>query len=140
MLDRDGDGIIRGHDLSAFFDAYVGESLTEEEAASMIAEADSDGDGAVDLHEFQQLTASAEILSSANSFTRSHRAALCRVFNILDADMDGLLGRDDLRSAMAMSGQPLAESELDAMLAASGKSTDTIDFSAFCRLMGSILI
>ncbi|KAH7299859.1 hypothetical protein KP509_24G033800 [Ceratopteris richardii] len=93
MLDRDGDGIIRGHDLSAFFDAYVGESLTEEEAASMIAEADSDGDGAVDLLEFQQLTASAENLRSANSFTRTHRAALCRVFNILDADMDGLLGR-----------------------------------------------
>ncbi|KAH7299861.1 hypothetical protein KP509_24G034000 [Ceratopteris richardii] len=106
----------------------------------MIAEADSDGDGAVDLHEFQQLLASAEILSSTNSFARTHRAALRRVFNILDADMDGLLGLDDLRAVMAMSGQPLAECELDAMLDASGNSTGTMDFCAFCSLMGSILI
>ncbi|KAI5072835.1 hypothetical protein GOP47_0012941, partial [Adiantum capillus-veneris] len=134
MLDRDGDGAINGQDLSAFFGGCVGKNLSQEEAASMIAMADLNGDGAVGLDEFQRLMAGG---GGAKSLQQQRQeaevAALRRVFDVLDVNKDGELGLADLRAAMAMSGLPLSDHDLDAMLLASPSST-AMDFDAFSQL------
>ncbi|KAI5072834.1 hypothetical protein GOP47_0012940, partial [Adiantum capillus-veneris] len=137
MLDRDGDGAINGQDLSAFFGGCVGKSLSQEEAASMIAMADLDGDGAVGLDEFQRLMAGGGgAVSLQQQRQKVELAALRRVFDVLDVNKDGELGLADLQAAMAMSGLPLSDYDLDAMLlaAASSPSSTAIDFDAFSKL------
>lgn len=51
VFDRDGGGSIESAELSHVLSS-MGDKMTEEEAEGMIAEADKDGDGAVDYAEF----------------------------------------------------------------------------------------
>ncbi|MCO5605342.1 hypothetical protein L7F22_059524 [Adiantum nelumboides] len=143
MLDRDGDGAIGFRDLSAFFNGCLRQSISHEEAASMISVADLNGDGAVGLDEFQHLMRVPEGAASLilKQQAAAQQAALQEVFDVLDVNKDGRLGRDDLREAMAMSGQSFSEQELDAMVqAAAGPGSEggyrsAIDFEAFSKLM-----
>ncbi|MCO5558882.1 hypothetical protein L7F22_012472 [Adiantum nelumboides] len=128
-MDRDGDGAIDRQDLSAFFGGCVGQSLSQEEAESMIAMADLNGDGAVGLEEFQSLMAGGGAASLQKQRQEAEVAALRRVFNVLDVNKDGLLGRSDLRAALAMSGLRFSDQDVDSML----PSYD-IDFEAFSKL------
>ena len=121
----------------------------------MISAADLNGDGKVDLAEFQhQLSLYAEERSrdegqeggregekkkrlSASTAAPSFSSALRDIFRVLDADQDGVLCRGDLRSAMAMCGESVSSDiQLDAMIsAASGGSAGPLDFNAFSRLL-----
>eukprot|EP00095_Tigriopus_kingsejongensis_P006271 maker-scaffold990_size72856-snap-gene-0.17 protein:Tk06271 transcript:maker-scaffold990_size72856-snap-gene-0.17-mRNA-1 annotation:"Calmodulin" len=51
IFDRDGNGLITARELRNVM-ANLGESLTEDEVAAMIEEADSDGDGSINYAEF----------------------------------------------------------------------------------------
>ena len=56
VFDRDGDGLISEEELRLTM-SNLGEPLTEAEVRSMIAEADLDGDGKINLQEFSRLMA-----------------------------------------------------------------------------------
>jgi len=56
VFDRDGDGLISEEELRLTMN-NLGEPLTEEEVKQMIAEADIDGDGKINLQEFSRLMA-----------------------------------------------------------------------------------
>ena len=64
MFDRDGDGLISEEELKLTMN-NLGEPLTDREVRSMIEEADLDGDGRINFHEFQRLMANQH--QSANS-------------------------------------------------------------------------
>ena len=51
IFDKNGNGIISAAELKLVMTTY-GERLTEEEANEMIKEADTDGDGFINYHEF----------------------------------------------------------------------------------------
>ncbi|XP_063429141.1 calmodulin-like [Mytilus trossulus] len=51
VYDKDGNGIIASDEFRAAMNS-MGENLSKEEAEEMIMEADSDGDGQIDLAEF----------------------------------------------------------------------------------------
>ena len=119
----------------------------------MISAADLNGDGKIDLAEFQhQLSLYAEERSreedqegegeqrhrssSSSSSSPSFSSVLRDIFRVLDADQDGVLCRSDLRAAMAMCGESLSDSQLDAMISAGGTGpTAALDFNAFSRLL-----
>merc|ERR1711879_1106807 len=56
VFDRDGDGLISAEELKLTMN-NLGEPLTDREVRSMIEEADLDGDGRINFHEFQRLMA-----------------------------------------------------------------------------------
>lgn len=135
VLDSDGDGTIRASDLILFFTSCVGQPVTQEEVESMIAMADLDGNGAVDLREFQCLMTEG-ICDYASKLERPENNALRGMFQVLDLNNDGLLSLEDLRAAMNLSGQPTSDQEIDAMIAEAGGSRKaSIDFDSFSRLM-----
>ena len=173
-LDVDGDGAICHADLSnvlssSFSQALFPPSRTQttktavsslsngglllgaSDVASMIAAADLNGDGKVDLAEFQhQLSLYAEERSrgvhlegegeqiSSSSSALSFSSVVRDIFRVLDADQDGVLCRSDLRAAMAMCGESLSDAQLDAMISAGGAgpaAASSLDFKAFSRLL-----
>ena len=54
VFDRDGDGLISADDIRETMN-HLGEVLTEAEVESMVAEADINGDGLIDLSVFSRL-------------------------------------------------------------------------------------
>ena len=54
MFDRDGDGLITEDELHITMEK-LGEPMNEDEVKAMIAEADLDGDGKINLREFKIL-------------------------------------------------------------------------------------
>ena len=54
VFDRDGDGLITEDELKITMN-NLGEPMNEVEVKAMIAEADLDGDGKINLKEFQRL-------------------------------------------------------------------------------------
>ncbi|KAH7299856.1 hypothetical protein KP509_24G033500 [Ceratopteris richardii] len=146
VLDRDGDGSIGCQDLSAFFCGCLRESLSQEEAASMIASADANGDGFVGLDEFRRLLSASSSACESETLLmmqqcEAERSALRGVFDVLDINKDGLLSHGDLRLAMEMSGNTVSEKEVQSMFELAGVASlgsDTIDFEAFVTLMSSL--
>ena len=58
------------------------------------------------------------------------------IFNSLDLDQNGLIGKEELRVCLALIGQPVRESTLDMMLAIADLDGDgMIDFADFSSLM-----
>lgn len=133
VLDTDGDGQIKSSDLTQFFQSCVGTPISEEEVQLMIRMADLDGNGAVDLQEFEHV-----MKEGAAGKEEGQTEVLREMFGILDVNQDGVLCAEDLANAMDLFGQPIfEEEELHAMIAAAGSSTKspTIDFQSFCRFM-----
>ena len=56
VFDQDSDGLISKEELKLMMNK-LGEPLTDREVRSMIEEADLDGDGRINFHEFQRLMA-----------------------------------------------------------------------------------
>ena len=54
VFDRDGDGLITEDELHITMN-NIGEPMNEHQVKAMIAEADLDGDGKINLREFQKL-------------------------------------------------------------------------------------
>ncbi|KAH7299855.1 hypothetical protein KP509_24G033400 [Ceratopteris richardii] len=147
ILDTDGDGTIGGSDLNAFFSGHLRKALTHEEIASMIGAADVNGDGGVDLHEFQLLASVS--LSSLRSPTflskqrqEVERTVLRSIFDVLDVNKDGLLSAVDLNKFMTMIGSPLSDQDVHSMFDMAGLHqvpTVAIDFNAFLKLVNPLV-
>jgi calcium-binding protein CML len=58
-FDKDGDGKISAAELRGSMTAALGEDVSEEEAAEILATVDADGDGLLDQEEFSKLGAAA---------------------------------------------------------------------------------
>jgi calmodulin len=54
IFDKDGSGVISSHELRHVI-TTLGEKLTEDEADELIREADIDGDGTINYHEFVKI-------------------------------------------------------------------------------------
>lgn len=140
VLDTDGDGQIKSSDLTQFFQSCVGTPISEEEVQLMIRMADLDGNGAVDLHEFERLMTE-DVADKEGVMEDGQAEVLREMFRILDVNQDGVLCAEDLAAAMDLFGQPICEEEeLHAMVTAAATSTGTIksptiDFDSFCRFM-----
>jgi len=115
QFDKDRSGSIDAAELGSVLD-LLGASVEPEVLARMLAEADDDGDGAIDEKEFLQLMA--KNVGSQGSMLEGE---LRYAFSALDEDGSGSIDKAELTTACAGLGEKLSAEEVDLML----KQVDT---------------
>merc|ERR1712063_66393 len=128
MGDKDGDGTISTAELKPIM-ICLGEKPTEENLKEMIAMADKDGNGSVDLPEFLELMA--RKLRDTDT-----EAELIEAFKVFDKDGDHKISNEELRRVMTQFGEKLSDEEVDEMIKEGDVDHDgEIDYAEFVKMM-----
>ncbi|XP_062203113.1 probable calcium-binding protein CML25/26 [Phragmites australis] len=85
-LDKDGDGKVSASELRGCMAAALGEDMSEEEAAAILAAADADGDGLLDRDEFLSLAREAECAADEGGRYECLREAFGMYANAADGE------------------------------------------------------
>merc|ERR1712241_784899 len=95
-LDTSGDGNITASELGAALNS-LGYVVTEEEVQTLIANADVDGNAAIDFPEFMRVVMSSEDLKRRIE----EKCALTTAFRMFDQDNNGYITREEIRQTLA---------------------------------------
>ncbi|CAD6198187.1 unnamed protein product [Caenorhabditis auriculariae] len=127
-FDKNGDGKITRHELEVAL-LQLGEKASHAKIETMIEQADTDGNGCIDIDEFLN------VLRRQLCDPREERE-LREVFNVFDQNGDGLISLDDLVFVMLQLGERLTESEAKEMIRQGDIDHDgMIDFHEFVMLI-----
>ncbi|XP_054446763.1 calmodulin-like [Pteronotus mesoamericanus] len=127
-FDKNGDGTINVQELGDVL-RTLGQNPTEDELKNIIAQVDTDGDGAISFPEF--LAAMAKRMKSLGG-----QLDLQEVFRAFDLDGDGYITIDELKQAMARVGQKLSQEELEAMIKEADLDKDgRVNYEEFSRIL-----
>ena len=129
-MDRNGDGQISKAELASC-------GFNDQQVNGMFALGDTNGDGEIDLQEFIQCmcpSASAVVCKVGKLFSSKEQAA--EAFKRIDANGDGVLSKDELRSAALPNGAKLTSIEVDSIFALGDANNDgEIDLEEFLAVM-----
>ncbi|XP_060063084.1 calmodulin-A-like [Ylistrum balloti] len=107
----------------------MGQNATEAELNSMVNEVDADGNGTVEIDEFEEMMLNkidAEVGPEVDKET----------FALFDADGDGLIGPEELLKVMRQFGKKVSEEEVKLMIMAVDKDGDgQVSFEEFCEMI-----
>ncbi|KAM5338852.1 calmodulin-alpha-like [Glossophaga mutica] len=127
-FDKNGDGTINVQELGDVLKA-LGQNPTEDELKNIIAQVDTDGDGAISFPEF--LAAMVKRMKSWGG-----EQDLKEVFQAFDLDGDGHITIDELKQAMVRMGQKLTQEELEAMIQEADVDQDgRVNYEEFSRIL-----
>ncbi|KAH7301568.1 hypothetical protein KP509_23G032400 [Ceratopteris richardii] len=98
-FDSNGDGRISADELQSVLRA-LGQDITTEEARLMVAEADTDKDGFIDLAEFINLNTRGTAKPARNFPGDNNIDELAAAFNMFDLDKNGCITPDELHSVL----------------------------------------
>jgi solute carrier family 25 (mitochondrial phosphate transporter), member 23/24/25/41 len=124
QCDSNGDGTVSLDELSSLF-ASLGVRVADEELTDSLHRVDLDGSGELDLDEFRQLFS----------------CQLRQVFDEIDSDRSGAIGKDEFRASLAQAGYSLRAQDVDSLLAKLGIDSDgdgVISFAEFSHFYGAI--
>ncbi|XP_008583914.1 PREDICTED: calmodulin-like protein 5 [Galeopterus variegatus] len=128
-FDKNGDGTINTQELGVVMET-LGMKLSEAELQVIIAQVDTDHDGAISFQEF--LAAITKRTKAWGSSEEALRAA----FRVFDLDGDGHITVDELKQAMAEMGEQLQQEELDAMIRGADTDQDgRVNYEEFVRII-----
>ena len=129
-MDKNGDGMISKAELAAC-------GFNEQQVNAMFSLGDTNGDGEIDLQEFIQCmcpSASAIVCKIGKLFGSKEQAA--EAFKKIDANGDGVLSKDELKSATLPNGAKLTSIEVDSIFALGDANGDgEIDQEEFLAVM-----
>ncbi|GLJ55085.1 hypothetical protein SUGI_1182290 [Cryptomeria japonica] len=129
-FDANGDGKISPSELGHVMRS-LGHDATEDEVQLMMAEADSDGDGYVDLSEFVALNTRG--VDSAASLRDLKEA-----FNMFDIDGNGSISADELHRVLRRLGETSSLDECNHMIRGVDADGDgQVSFDEFLTMMSS---
>merc|ERR1712119_4170 len=124
----DKDGNINGKDLGKIL-RHIGHNPTEAEIQEMIADADKDGTGTLDLIEFLQMMK--EKIREQNK-----EEEIGEAFRVFDIDRNGYIDRRELGLMMKFMGEPVTQEEIDDILDEADKDQNgLIDYKEFFDMM-----
>ncbi|XP_069114925.1 uncharacterized protein [Argopecten irradians] len=107
----------------------MGQNATEAELNSMVNEVDADGNGTVEIDEFEEMMLNKideEVGPEVNKET----------FALFDADGDGFIGPEELLAVMRRFGKTVSEDEARAMIKDADKDGDgKMSFDEFCEMI-----
>lgn len=107
----------------------MGQNATEAELNSMVIEVDADGNGTVELDEFEEMMINKigeEVGPEVDKDT----------FDLFDVDGDGFIGREELMDIMRRFGKNVSDDDASAMIKAADKDKDgQISFDEFCEMI-----
>ncbi|KAI3817303.1 hypothetical protein L1987_11092 [Smallanthus sonchifolius] len=129
-IDVNGDGKISSSELESIMGS-LSHRPTEEELKIMMTEADSDGDGFIDLKEFIELNTngidSVELLENLKD-----------AFSVFDVDKNGAITADELQNVLGSLGEECTIGQSRKMIAGVDKDGDgKISFDEFKVMMMS---
>ncbi|GLJ11744.1 hypothetical protein SUGI_0176000 [Cryptomeria japonica] len=129
-FDRNGDGKISWVDLGSIMGA-LGYKASEEELQKMIREADCDGDGFIDLHEFIEL-------NTRGVDPAGNLKDLKDAFQIFDLDGNGAISTEELHKVLRNLGEDSTMEDCELMIrGADCDGNGSIDFEEFKIMMSS---
>ncbi|XP_058109012.1 probable calcium-binding protein CML25 [Magnolia sinica] len=127
-FDANGDGKISSTELGSIM-ASLGHPASEEELHSMIGEADSDGDGFIDLNEFIELNINGV---DATKIVED----LTHAFMIFDVDGNGSISPKELQKVLRSLGDDCTVDDCKKMISGVDRNGDgLIDFEEFKIMM-----
>ncbi|CAI4229708.1 unnamed protein product [Auanema sp. JU1783] len=127
-FDKNGDGRITREELEVAL-MQLGEKPSRPKVEAMIQQADTDGNGCIDIDEFLNVLRKQFV-------DPKEEKELRQVFNVFDKNQDGLISLDDLVYVMMSLGEKLTEAEAKDMIKEGDLDHDgMIDFQEFIMLI-----
>ena len=128
LFDQDGDGTITLPELRTVMQS-LGQNPTDQELIEVINEVDDDGNQEIGFDEFLKLMA-------RNMQDIDEEKVINQGFAIFDANGDGSISIDDLRTITRSLGEELSEEELHEIIKdIDTNGDDMINFSEFSELV-----
>ncbi|XP_049936181.1 uncharacterized protein LOC116262884 [Nymphaea colorata] len=127
LFDDKGSGKISCHELGSILRWFSAE-MNEEEVASIVHDADVDGDGFISLEEFEKLSKSPQAAAGSD---------LVDAFNVFDTDRDGKISVYELRRVfVALGDEDCTLEDCLRMIRGVDKDGDGyVDFEEFVTMM-----
>lgn len=130
LFDKDKNGTICSKELGTLL-RTLGYNPTEAQVNEMMAEADVDHNGKLELPEF--------IVLMHNKLGRTDQAEEMKMaFRVFDTNGDGTISKDEFKRCMVNFGEKFSDEDVDEMVAAADiDRSGTIDYHEFVSMMTS---
>ena len=133
-FDKDKDGLVTLDEIRLHL-LGEGKGISENELKDLFGKADKNSDGKIDVTEFNGLV---ELIQGKASEIKIH-PDLAKVFEQFDADHDGLISRDEVRSTLRAIGKDLSDSDLETCFNEADTNKDgKIDITEFSSLIAKL--
>lgn len=127
MFDLNNDGHITKEELGTVM-KQLGRETTDNDLQTMINDADTNGNGVVELDEFIQMMKNQTKSMSSDD-------AIRQAFRVFDKNGDNYINRDEIRTAMNNLGENVTEKEVDEMLSCMDINKDgKVSFEEFKKM------
>ena len=128
VFDINNDGTITIDELENVLRS-MGQNPTREELVDLMNEADIDGNGSIDEHEFLIMMANRKV----DEMEEHHFEAAFKVF---DKNGDGSISHDEMKIVMKELGDEMTDKEIDDLIEEADEDGDgEIDYDEFCKMM-----
>ena len=131
VFDKDGDGRITKTEIRLVMES-LGKTPSDQDVEDMMNEADMDGNGSIDLHEFVSMM-------KKKKTKKEEEREIIEAFRVFDVDGDGYVTAVELRKVMAKLGEHLTDDDVDSMIIAADADGDgRVDFKEFAKMMNPL--
>jgi len=133
-FDKDKDGLVTLDEIRLHL-LDEGKGIAENELKDLFGKADKNSDGKIDVTEFNELV---ELIQGKASEIKIN-PDLAKVFEQFDADHDGLISKDEVRSTLQAIGKDLPDSDLETCFNEADTNKDgRIDITEFSSLIARL--
>ena len=133
-FDKDKDGLVTLDEIRLHL-LGEGKGIAENELKDLFGKADKNSDGKIDLTEFNELV---ELIQGKASEIKIN-PDLAKVFEQFDADHDGLISKDEVRSTLRAIGKDLSDYGLETCFNEADTNKDgKIDITEFSILIAKL--
>jgi len=110
----------------------LGQQMTHQEAMELIKEVDTDKNGEIDFEEFTQMM----LKRQAAGRMLTEEEEIIRAFKLFDANGDGSITAEEMRTMMKNLGSDLTPEEVELLIREADYDGDgTLDLQEFTRFM-----
>ena len=133
-FDKDKDGLVTLDEIRLHL-LGEGKGLAENDLKDLFGKADKNSDGKIDVTEFNELV---ELIQDNADKFKIH-PDLAKVFEQFDADHDGLISKDEVRTTLHAIGKDLSDSDLETFFNEADTNKDEkIDITEFSGLIAKL--